>query len=154
MTLPRVSSPEKEGVYQGSKWLKYQVLCDAEELRHLFEALKPFYLFHLTGMTDGAALSEKGFLQEYASWIEALQKGVAPKESALRRILAAALTRDLDALWLQEVAGRGYLTKIAKPLVQVQAHYFTYSTADEVFRPMSMGPGSIFWGLQFSYPQI
>jgi hypothetical protein len=39
-------------------------------------------------------------------------------------------------------------------VVQVQAHCFTYSSLDGVFRPMSMGVGSVFWGLQFSYPQI
>jgi len=153
MTL-RVSHLEKEGVYQGSKWLKYQVLCDEKELEKLFEKLRPFHLFHMTGIGDGKPLQEEVFLQTYASWIDLLKKGRVPEEKSLRKILAAAITRNLDALWIQEVPAKGYLIKISKPLIQIQAHFFTYSKADGVFRPMSMGMGSVFWGLQFSYPQI
>jgi hypothetical protein len=29
-----------------------------------------------------------------------------------------------------------------------------YSEEDQVFRPMSLAQDSLFWGLQFSYPQI
>src|SRR3990167_7039927 len=167
MTL-RVSTPAKEGVYQGSKWLKFQLLCSAEELGALFAILHPFFIFPLTGIVDGKPLSEKKFLNEYSSWIADLQNGRIPSDQALRTILAAAFTDDLDTLWLQEIPqkaaihesdlvqtpAKGYLVKISKPIVQVQAHYFSYSTIDGVFRPMSMGKESIFWGLQFSYPQI
>jgi len=151
---PFVSTPEREGVYQGSKWLKFQVLCDGDELESLFNRLFPFSLFPLTGVVDGKAIPIEAFLSEYRSWIEGLKEGRIPEERALRKILAAALVEDVGALWLQEVAGKGYLVKIGKPVVQAQAHWFSYSKADSVFRPMSMGSNSIFWGIQFSYPQI
>ncbi len=64
------------------------------------------------------------------------------------------MTEDLDAMWLQPVADGRFLMKIGKPVIQIQAHFFTYSSLDGVFRPMTMGPESIFWGLQFSFPQI
>jgi hypothetical protein len=153
MTL-RISTNEKEGVYQGSRWLKFQTLASGNELRELFERLEPFSIFHLTGIGDGKAISKEFFLGFYDSWIEGLKNGKVPEELALKKILAAAFTAELDALWLQEIPGKGYLTKIARPLVQVQAHAFSYSNMDGEFRPMSMGQGSIFWGLQFSFPGV
>lgn len=153
MNLLRISSPEQEGVYQGSKWLKFQVLCQRDEIEQLFERLKPFYIFPLTGIVDGNPISQEDFLSEYESWISGLKNGRVPEDRLLRKILAAAFTDDLDALWLQ-AAGKGYLVKIAKPTLLVQAHFFSYSEMDGVFRPMSMGQGSIFWGLQFSFPGV
>lgn len=155
MTL-RIGTPAAEGLYQASKWLKVQVLCDGEELAALFALLHPFKMYPLTGFatSTAAAISEESFLREYTSWIEGLKKGKIPSEAELKRILACAWTAHDDALWVQAVSGDRYLVKIAQPVLQVQAHFFTYSSVDGVFRPMSMGLGSVFWGLQISYPQI
>lgn len=153
MTLA-ISTPQQEGNFQGSKWLKFQVLCDAEELRDLFGRLAPFSIYPLTGVVSGSPLDPEFFIGEYGSWIEDLKQGIAPTEAQLRRLLACALIEDRSALWLQEIPGRGYLVKIRKPVIQVQAHYFSYSSVDGIFRPMSMGVNSVFWGLQFSFPQI
>lgn len=149
-----ISKPQQEGIFQGSKWLKLQVLCDAAELRDLWSKLAPFSIFPLTGIVSGDPMDPDLFTAEYASWIEGLKQGIVPSDSELRKILACAITDEPDALWLQEIEGRGFLVKIRKPVIQVQAHYFTYSPLDAVFRPMSMGERSIFWGLQFSFPQI
>ncbi|HSX11012.1 MAG TPA: hypothetical protein VLF94_04785 [Chlamydiales bacterium] len=151
MTL-RLSTPADEGVYQGSKYLKYQVLCDADELRALIDGSFPIY--PLTGLVDGEPIDPAFFIAEYRFWIEELKRGRVPEDARLRRLLAAAFTVETDALWKQEVPGNRFLVKMARPVVQVQAHFFTYSPIDAVFRPMSMGAGSIFWGLQFSFPQI
>jgi len=148
----RVSNPRSEGVYQGSKWLKVPVLCDAEELEALFD--DSFFIVPLTGLFDGKVVDAKRFLNVYAGWIEQLKQGMAPSDSQLREILACGWTETLDSMWLQEVPGKGFLAKISRPIVQVQAHYFSYSRIDRVFRSMSMGEGSIFWGLQFSFPQV
>jgi len=149
-----ISTLKEQGVYQGSKWLKIQVLCDGQELQDLFSVLDPFFIFPLTGIVDGQAVCHSKWLEAYSGWIENLKRGMIPTEVDLRRFLACAFVEDLSSLWLQEIPNRGYLVKIAKPIVQVQTHYFTYSSEDKVFRPMSMGFESIFWGLQFSYPQI
>ncbi len=152
----RVSQPAAEGVYQGSKWLKYQVLCDGEEMRSLFERLNPFWIYPLTGLVsiEQIPMKQETFLSEYASWIEGLKAGKIPSDAELRRLLACAFTAEPDALWLQEVPGNRYLVKISKPLIQVQAHSFSYSSADGEYRPLSMGTEAIFWGVQFSFPQI
>jgi hypothetical protein len=154
MTLLRISTPEKEGEYQGSKWLKFQVLCEQDELARLFLRLRPFYIFPLSGIVKGDPISEEGFLAEYGSWIAGLKEGRPPSDLALKKILAAALTDELDSLWLQEVKGKGYLMKMAKPVLLAQAHSFSYSKMDGVFRPMSMGHQSVFWGIQFSFPSL
>ena len=153
MTL-KISTLDKQGVYQGSKWLKFQVLCDEVELEMLFAKLRPFQIFPLTGIVDGNPIEETVFLGVWREIIASLQNGNVPEEKILRKIFASALTDELDALWLQEIEGKGYLMKIARPVIQMQAHWLTYSHIDQVFRPMSMGPSSIFWGIQFSYPQI
>lgn len=153
MTL-QVSTLKEEGLYQASKWLKFQVLCDGKELESLFALLNPFLIFPLTGIVEGNAISHTDFIHEYSLWIEGLKNGIIPSDASLRKFLACVFSIDLNSLWLQEISEKGYLVKISKPVVQVQSHYFTYSSEDEVFRPMSMGAGSIFWGLQFSYPQI
>ena len=155
MNLPlRISTLEKEGAYQGSKWLKFQVLCQREELDQLFERLRPFFIVPLTGIIDGKTIPEDVFLAEYEAWITGLKAGRIPEDRSLKKILAAAFTDDLQAVWLQEVSGKGYLAKISQPTLLVQAHYFSYSEIDGVFRPMSMGLESIFWGLQFSFPGV
>lgn len=151
MTL-RLSTPAIEGVYQGSKYLKLPVLCDTEELRALFDT--PFAIYPLTSLGQGVPIPSETFIEAYRSWIEELKQGRAPIDSSLRRVLAAAFTAEPDALWRQEIPGHRFLVKIAKPIVQVQAHFFTYSPIDGVFRSMTMGQASIFWGLQFSFPQI
>lgn len=150
----RVSTPDLEGVYQGSKWLKVQALIDKEEMASLLDALGDFWIFPIGGMVDGLPISKKSFIEEYGRWIEDLQKGKVPSSEDLRKITASVFAEDLDSLWLQPLPSGKFLTKISKPVIQVQAHYFTYSSIDGVFRPMSMGTESIFWGLQFSYPQI
>ncbi len=150
----RISSSTVEGVYQGSKYLKYQVLCDPIELSQLFEILETFWIYPLTGIVDGTPIDPQGFIQEYAAWIEGLKQGLIPSDAALRKLLACALTAELEALWRQEVPNHRFLIKMSKPVIQIQAHFFTYSSIDGVFRPMTMGVGSIFWGLQFGFPQI
>ncbi len=154
MTSLRVSSPAEEGVYQGAKWLKFQVLCEERELRELFSTLAPFSLFPLTGLCDGKPIAEEVFLETYGAWVNLLRKGIVPPERAVRTFLAAALSPDLEALWLQEVPNKGYLVRVAKPLLQMQSAWFSYSSSDGQFRPMTLGAGAIFWGLQFSYPQV
>ena len=148
----RISNPKNEGVYQGSKWLKVPVLCDAEELRELFD--DSFSIIPLTGIFDGKTLDPNRFLSVYSGWIEQIKEGRVPSDSDLRQILACVWATDLESVWLQEIPGKGYLAKVNAPQVLVQAHYFSYSRVDGAFRTMSMGEGSVFWGIQFSYPQV
>lgn len=150
----RVSTPQLEGVYQGSKYLKIQVLCEPAELKSLFTRLELFSIYPLTSLGAGTPVHQKQFVEGYDSWIEGLKQGRAPTDGELRSLLACTFVADLDSLWKQEIPGGRYIVKMGKPVIQVQSHFFTYSPLDEVFRPMTMGSNSIFWGLQFSFPLI
>lgn len=149
MTL-RISDLTREGVFQASRWLKIQVLIDEDEMRQFIESLGSFWIFLIGGIGNGQSIGHEFFIHEYCRWMQELKNGLLPTEQ--RRITAAVFTDDLEALWLQKVGEAKFLTKMSKPIVQVQAHSFTYSEGE--FRPMSMGTTSIFWGLQFSFPQL
>lgn len=150
----KISTSPQEGVYQGSKWLKFQVLCEESELADLFARLEPFSIFPLTGIVSKEQIptSKDFFLSQYASWIEGLKQGIVPSDADLRKVLACAFSESEDSFWLQDLGQNRYLVKISEPVIQVQAHYFIYSEGE--FHSMSMGSGSIFWGLQFSFPQV
>ncbi len=153
MTL-RTSTIDAEGVYQGSKYLKYQLLCSIFELKNLFQELAPCYLFPLTHIGDGSPIILEHFFEAYESWIEKIKQGIVPDEKEMKPFLAAALTADPNALWKQQIPDGRFLIKIAEPVIQLQSHYFSYSRVDGVFRPMTMSLQSIFWGLQFSFPGV
>ena len=150
----RTSTPQQEGVYQASKFLKFQVLCDREELEDLFGRMGEFWIYPLTGVGDGQEIAKERFLSEWEKWIEELKAGRVPSDAMLRSVLACAWTKDESLLWKQEVVGGRFIVKMGGPVVQVQAHWFTYSDIDGVFRPMTMGPEAVFWGFQLSYPQL
>ena len=151
--IPRISTPAEEGVFQAAKWLKIQALIDGDELAKLLEALPTMQIYPLSGAfsLDQLPMKREAFLAAYRFWIETLQRGAVPDGSLLR---AAAWTCSPDSLWLQEIPVSRYLVKPCAPIVQVQAHEMGYSTVDEVFRPMVLSQESIFWGLQFSFPQV
>ncbi len=152
----RVSSVEKEGTYQASKWLKIPMLLDGMEMKSLFDFLGQHWIFPMTGFSDGSSIPTAFFVSEYAGWIEGLKQGITPKDADLRRVLASALTGDLDSLWLQPIASREnqYLVKVSQPVVQMQAHFVHFSSVDGEFRSMSISKESIFWGIQCSFPQV
>lgn len=149
------STPSQEGIYQGSKWLKFQILCDEKELSSFFDRLDfPYALFHLTGVGQKEPIEVTSFLQKWKEWIDGLKEGKIPSSEELQSIFAMAIIDDPHSLWLQKVEGKGYLVKQRLPVLLVQSHFFSYSCEDEAIHPMILGKESIFWGLQFSWPQI
>lgn len=152
--LLKVSDPSKEGVYQGAKWLKIQALFDADELLDFFSLLNPFWIFPLTGKTDGNPVSCQDFCKVYGEILQSIKEGKAFDPICLRKIFASALTSDLDSLWLQEISNGQFLTKISKPTVLIQSHYFSFSELDRKIYSNSMGFKSVFWGFQLSFPQV
>ncbi len=151
----RVSSLEKEGVYQASKWLKIPVLLDGLEMESLLKSLDKHWIFRC-GFSNGEAMEDSFFVSEYTRWIDGLKKKQIPTDEELRHLLASYMTDDLDSLWLQKIASKEneYLIKVRQPVIQMQAHFVHFSTVDHEFRSMSIGKDSIFWGILFSYPQV
>jgi hypothetical protein len=147
----RLSIPEHEGRFEAAKWLKIPMLIDGDECQALLEELGDVLLAPLGQLVirEEAEWKASQLVKEVGKWVFALQEGreVEPR-------LALALSREPEALWMHEVRPERYLIKVSRPVVIVQPHYFTYSALDGEIRSMSMGPGAIFWGMQFSFPQV
>lgn len=152
--LLKISDPVKEGVYQGSKWLKIQALIDADEMQQMFASLGDFWIFSLNGIFNGDPISREDFLQNYTKIINTLKEGNLPSKELLKNNFACVIAENLQSLWLQKVGEQKFILKMSEPCVILQSHYFTYSNEDKTVRPMSMGENSIFWGFQILFPQI
>lgn len=153
-TLLRKSTPGNEGTLRVSKALKHQVLLDTDEMQSLFKELGNFYLF---AVSEPVALEEaqiEDFLTVYKKYIDALKNGQPLEDRLLRRAFSSAWTVDPSFLYAMEVAGGKFLVKPLRPVLQLQLHRFSLSDVDEKVHPLVLGPGSISWGVQFSFPQL
>jgi hypothetical protein len=147
-----ISNPTIEGTFQGAKWWKVQALVSGEELQSLFSRLEPFWIYLLGAIGEGKALEKEFFLEELGRWMSGLQRGEVPSSACLRKILAAGFVDSEKALYLHEVGTGRYLVKVREPVLQVQAHFFVESEGK--FFSGVFGPDAVFWGLQFSFPQV
>ena len=152
--MTRISTPQIEGSFQAAKWLKIQALVEPEELEILFA--EAFEIYPLSGAyrLDSFPMKKGDFLAAYRLWIERLKEGIAPTDEELRAYNASAWAVSPSAIWLLEIPGKKYLAKPSEPFLQCQVHQMGYSAVDGEFRPMILSRESIFWGLQFSFPQV
>ena len=148
----RVSTPALEGVFNASKWLKIQVLLDAEEMEELFLELSPFFLFNVSQILRNPEIPAEKFLESYRIYCSSLREESKPKVDL--PTFSAAMTTDLSGLYALQVRPGEWMAKIIKPAIQIQYHQFLPSRVDGGFHPMIHGPESVSWGLQFSYPQL
>lgn len=152
----QISTPKLEGVLQVSKWLKVQVLLDADEMSELISALGPVFFVSASApvQAEEAVISADMFLKKYAEYVSLLKQGQIPSVEEFRRYFSCALSSDLESFYAMAMEDGRYLIKPRKPVVQLQAHHFFYSTLDGQFHPMVLSNESVSWGLQFSYPQL
>jgi hypothetical protein len=152
--LLRISTPANEGVMRASKWLKHQVLLDAEEMRDLFAALAPFEIFVVSEpVTEQTMMVEKeDFLRAYEGYAETLKAENSPDESGLRRYFSSIFLSPVK-LYAMEAGKERLLVKTLARASTAAPPLFRFGNRWEV---SSHGPGkdSITWGVQFSYPQL
>ncbi len=151
----KISSPQEEGHFFASKWIEFSVLASVEELAGLFSHLEKASIFLLGAplAKEKVEISTDYFLEVYGQILEDLKRGELKKETC-RKILPVVLTLSSDAVYLQALPGDKYLLKLTAPVIQMQAHFFRYSPVDGSLRSMVMGEDCLFWGIQFSYPQM
>ncbi len=149
-----LSTPEKEGSFNVSKWLKHQVLLDLEEMRELLEHIYPARLYNVSEITANPCVDVETFLEKYARYIEELKKGFILPLKEIRSIFSSALSEIPDVFYAYPVREGGFLLKFLKPAVQMQVHHFLPSTLDGKIHPMVLSQDSVSWGIQFAYPQI
>lgn len=149
----RISTLAAEPPFQVGKWIRIQALLSCEEMRRLFSELGNFLLYQVSGVVDEGEeqVSREQFLLAYCQYVKTLEQGFIPDEE---KFFSCVLTTMSDHLYAIPVKEKKWLIRVAKPVIQLQAHRMEYSTFDKKFRSMVFGKESISWGLQFSYPQI
>jgi hypothetical protein len=127
--------------YDASKWLKIQALLDKREFEALLSGTSA-RLYDMEGEVFGAE-------QLYGAYADALKEGLEPKSAPF----AWMWTKTTDALYLLDIFPKPQV-KIRKPVVQISHHQMNYLPEDNTFRSNLYGPDTLFWGLQFSFPQL
>lgn len=152
----RISTVAAEGPFQASKWLAVPALLDVNELESLLQILEGSLLYNTGSLTrEGEEIiSQKEWLEMYRGYIASLKEGKIPDDIDYRVAFSPVITASADHLYRVVMADGRQLVRIAKPVIQLQAHSFDYSSADGKFRSMVLGTETITWGLQFSYPQL
>lgn len=151
----RIGSSQ-EPPLQASKWLQLQLLIDEVEMSGLLDALGDFRIF-MAGVVcadSEGELSKDAFLQLYESYASALKAGQLPDETRYRAAFSSVFTVDSNDLFQLKVTGNRRIIRVIRPVLQLQMNKMAYSALDGKFRPMVLGKDSIFWGIQFSYPQL
>lgn len=141
---------------QVAKWNKVPVLLDLLEMKELFTALSPCHLVHVSSPVacGKEEVESSEFLQGYSDYVNALQNGKVPPFESFRSLFSCALSRTLAPFYAIDLGKNRSLVKPRTPIIQLQAHSFFYSLVDQQFHSMVQGPESVFWGVQFSYPQL
>lgn len=152
----RISTLTADPPLQASRWQRLQVLLSPEDLDLLLADLaNPTIL--LTGRFYPLSAFNthlSAFKTFYRSYIDTLRQGLLPSEEQCRQLFSAILTATLQPLYLLNGPHNEYLLRTSLPVIQLQHHSFSYSPLDNQVRSMVYGQETIFWGLQFSYPNL
>jgi hypothetical protein len=141
---------------QASKWLDVPALLEVDEMKALHDALPPFTMYFNGIVVDPgkAKIEWDNFLQVYSDYVQALKEGKLPSEAACRPYFSGVWTVDDSSILLSDVPNEKVIPRPWKPVVQMQLHRFSISTVDSKVRSMVFGHDTIFWGIQWSFPQL
>jgi hypothetical protein len=147
---PKVGLP-----MQVSKWLSCPMLIDEKEMIDLLDHIQPFEIFIASGiMMHGEGMITKDeFLDCYCHYIQSLRLGIVPNDPRMHKYFSAIFTRSREALYAVHIDEKRQMIKVDQPVVQLQLHRISIG-ADKKFRSMGLGQNNIYWGIQFSYPQL
>lgn len=151
----RLSTSDEQPM-QASKWLDIQALIDADEMSMLLNELGSpgIYMTGCICSQNEANISNERFLEGYNRYIQILKNGALPFEKEFRPLFSSIITAVPEVVYAIPVEGGKQILRTCRPAIQMQFHRLGYSKADGKFRPMAFGTQSIFWGIQFSYPQL
>lgn len=145
-----------EPALEASKWIKYQVLVEPEELKALLDDMGEvsFYLCGCVTNRGQGTVTKETFLESYKEYISILRSGNIPNMDAFRTLFSASISTTKEAFYALPVGNNQQLIRVIKPVIQLQAHSLDFSPIEQKFRPMILGDHSISWGIQFSFPQL
>lgn len=143
------------GPMQVSKWLSCPMLIDEIEMSHLMQFIAPFEIFITSGILskDEGWISKDEFLNCYTEYVSSLRSGQVPNDNRIQKYFSAVFTRSNQALYSVVIDENRHMIKVDQPVVQLQMHRIALG-ADNKFRSMVLGQNSIFWGIQFAFPQL
>lgn len=72
----------------------------------------------------------------------------------MKQIAPLAIAGSLTDFECIKVKESEKVLRIIKPVIQLKWHFFRFSPLDQSFRSNVFSEDSIFWGLEFSYPQL
>ena len=142
--------------FQASKWITVPLLCEADEMRALFEHLHDLVIVEISGLSSEGeeVVSREQFLTDYAAYVQKLKAGLQPDPSEVQAQFTKGLSASLDHFLKVKTDATHQLMRIVKPVIQLQPHWFSYSREEGKFRTTIFNLSSVTWGVQFSYPQL
>ena len=141
---------------QVSKWLDVAALIDVAEMEAMKSALPPFSIYYNGSVVDKGKekISWEEFIRVYGEYVQALKEGKMPSESICRPLFSSVWTIDDSSVLLTETPTGQVIPRPWQPVVQLQFHRISISDVDGKVRSMVFGKDTIFWGIQWSFPQL
>lgn len=129
--------------YDAAKWQKMQVLLEASEFASLLDLAGGVLFDRLE------EISHERAKKEYSDYVTALREGRVPSPPSF----AWSWSLSLEAFYILDT-GNGRQIKVKEPVVQLTHHQMNYTPEENAFRSNLFGPETIYWGLQFAFPQL
>ena len=156
MNSIRVSKPEVEGVLKVSKWLYLPLLLEIDEMEDLLNTISSCQIYCTANVCkhEEQVISQKEFMRVYKNYISQLKEGSVPSIEDVRRTFYSTISEDAKDLYVISIDEQQSLVRACRPVIQLQAHHFSYSEQKKKVQSMSLGLNTISWGILFSFPQI
>lgn len=146
-------NPQEVGPFLASKWQKFYLFLSPKEVENLFAFWSIDHLYLTGKVLERESLIVKNWIEKYANVLNAFWEGGSERNKLFSSILPAVISISEESLYRQDVSN-GFLVHMKDPCFVLQEHWFRYVPKDEKIYPMNFTNESLFWGLQFSYPQI
>lgn len=146
------STPAREGVFRGSRWLQVAVLLEGVELLDLLQTFSNLQVFVTSGVVGKGQeqVTAEDYCIRYENHLKAIQASQRVESSSL----AISLSVCPSCLYVMSVGEQGRLVRVRRPVIEVRPHSLGYCKLDGKFRSMIRGESAIFWGIELSYPQL
>lgn len=153
LILPQSSISSGIG-YQASLHLSYGILLTSEELSLLLGSLEPLGDFSIFGSgvllpQDKLEQSPKNLVEIYKKYLEGSVS--LPEHKAA---LSSVWSMDHEAVALREIATDKWQVVRRLPVVQLNRFQFRFDSKTDRFFMQSFSQETLFWGLEFKYPQL
>lgn len=151
-----VSLPQAQNRYRASKWIAFQMLLTRNELEDLFNEISAQVFCCIAKVDEEKNLlyHKESYLSLYTSYLEALKSQNKFLIKQLLISLNVALAYDESSLYKVLAPNNKCLIKIKKPCIQVKPFNFVYHFGLEKFLTNIKSEEAIYFGLEFSFPQI